>query len=206
MLVSLKGLAEFKSVLNAYEKPEGGIPATDLTQAVQNALTAAGTALQPADLNTLNGKVAALEQLIEEDPEATTHAIDKFNEIVAFLNGITDTQTLEGIIAGINNSIAGKQTKITASGLLKGDGNGGVTAAVAGTDYVAPVSGKGLSTNDYDATAKAKVDAIPANPKYTDTTYDVATQSEAGLMSAADKTKLDGFVVASNTDIDAIFS
>lgn len=34
------------------------------------------------------------------------------------------------------------------------------------------VDGKGLSTNDYDATAKAKVDAIPENPKYTDTVYD----------------------------------
>ena len=34
------------------------------------------------------------------------------------------------------------------------------------------VTGKGLSTNDYTAVAKAKVDAIPANPKYTDTVYD----------------------------------
>ena len=34
------------------------------------------------------------------------------------------------------------------------------------------VTGKGLSSNDYTATAKAKVDAIPANPKYTDTVYD----------------------------------
>ena len=33
--------------------------------------------------------------------------------------------------------------------------------------------GKGLSTNDYTDAAKAKVDAIPANPKYTDTTYDL---------------------------------
>lgn len=33
------------------------------------------------------------------------------------------------------------------------------------------VTGKGLSTNDYTAAAKAKVDAIPANPKYTDTVY-----------------------------------
>ena len=31
------------------------------------------------------------------------------------------------------------------------------------------VSGKGLSTHDYDGEAKAKVDAIPPNPKYTDT-------------------------------------
>ena len=34
------------------------------------------------------------------------------------------------------------------------------------------VSGKGLSANDYTNTAKAKVDAIPADPKYTDTVYD----------------------------------
>ena len=33
-------------------------------------------------------------------------------------------------------------------------------------------SGKGLSTNDYDDTAKGKVDAIPHDPKYTDTVYD----------------------------------
>lgn len=36
------------------------------------------------------------------------------------------------------------------------------------------VTGKGLSTNDYTAAAKAKVDAIPASPKYTDTVYDDA--------------------------------
>ena len=34
------------------------------------------------------------------------------------------------------------------------------------------VTGKGLSSNDYTDAAKAKVDAIPANPKYTDTVYD----------------------------------
>ena len=56
---------------------------------------------------------------------------------------------------------------------------------------VTAVSGKGLSTNDYDAEAKAKVDAIPDSPKYTDTTYITATTSTAGLMSADDKAKLD---------------
>lgn len=39
---------------------------------------------------------------------------------------------------------------------------------------VSKVDGKGLSTNDYTNTAKAKVDAIPTNPKYTDTTYDLS--------------------------------
>ncbi len=39
-------------------------------------------------------------------------------------------------------------------------------------DKVDKIEGKGLSTNDYDNAAKTKVDAIPANPKYTDTVYD----------------------------------
>lgn len=36
--------------------------------------------------------------------------------------------------------LSGKQDKITASGILKGDGAGGVSAAVAGTDYVSPAN------------------------------------------------------------------
>ena len=40
------------------------------------------------------------------------------------------------------------------------------------SDKVDKETGKGLSTNDYTAADKAKVDAIPASPKYTDTVYD----------------------------------
>ena len=39
-----------------------------------------------------------------------------------------------------HQSLTGKQDKVTASGILKGDGNGGVSAAVAGTDYQAPLT------------------------------------------------------------------
>ncbi len=41
-------------------------------------------------------------------------------------------------------------------------------------EKVDKVAGKGLSTNDYDDAAKAKVDGIPANPKYTDTVPDLS--------------------------------
>ncbi len=44
--------------------------------------------------------------------------------------------------------------------------------ARANINAQAAEQGKGLSSNDYDAAAKAKVDAIPENPKYTDTVYD----------------------------------
>ncbi len=39
----------------------------------------------------------------------------------------------------MSTAISGKQAKITVSGLLKGNGSGGVTAAAAGTDYQKPV-------------------------------------------------------------------
>ncbi len=56
--------------------------------------------------------------------------------------GYTGTETqFNTDLAGVGN----KQDKVTASGILKGDGAGGVTAAVEGTDYAAP-SGTVLGT------------------------------------------------------------
>ena len=73
-------------------------------------------------------------------------------------------------------------------------------------DKVDKVPGKVLSTNDYDSTAKSKVDAIPTNPKYTDTTYSNATTLSAGLMSAADKVKLNGLGGSSDLKIETASS
>ncbi len=42
------------------------------------------------------------------------------------------------------------------------------------TNKVDKVTGKDLSSNDYTNEAKAKVDAIPPNPKYTDTVQDLS--------------------------------
>ncbi|NMW84671.1 hypothetical protein HKO22_02795 [Peptoniphilus sp. AGMB00490] len=61
-----------------------------------------------------------------------------------------------------------------------------LTIDVAGK--VKKVDGKGLSTNDYDNNAKAKVDNIPTNPKYTDTVTsvvdDLATSDNTKALSA----------------------
>lgn len=46
------------------------------------------------------------------------------------------------------------------------------------------VSGKGLSTHDYTDAAKAKVDAIPPDPKYTDTVPDLTPYAKATDLSA----------------------
>lgn len=60
--------------------------------------------------------------------------------------------------------IRNKQATITASGILKGDGNGGVSAAIAGSDYVAPLEVEDLkNANDYVIKTKAPdtFEAVP---------------------------------------------
>ena len=101
-------------------------------------------------------------------------------------------------------------------------------------DYVKKEAGKGLSTNDYTDGDKAKIDAIPTDPKYTDTIttingktgaitkddvvalgipsqdtkYSVATITADGLMSSGDKSKLEGVEAGANktTVINALNS
>ena len=57
---------------------------------------------------------------------------------------------------------SGKQAKITASGILKGDGAGGVSAAVKGTDYAGPSVGvtATLTAAGWDADAKTQTVSV----------------------------------------------
>lgn len=73
-----------------------------------------------------------------------------------------------------------------------------VNLAIA--DKVSKKDGWGLSENNYSSTDKAKVDAIPANPKYTDTTYDLTPYAKTTDLTAyAKKTDLTPY--AKSTDI-----
>lgn len=60
---------------------------------------------------------ADLDALVSGD---TTTAIKTFNEVIAFLDGISDTQDLSGIIASIEQQIAAKYSK-PSSGIPKSD-------------------------------------------------------------------------------------
>ena len=59
-------------------------------------------------------------------------------------------------------AVGGKQAKITTSGILKGDGTGGVSAAVKGTDYAGPSVGVSvtLRASGWDADAKTQTVSI----------------------------------------------
>lgn len=76
------------------------------------------------------------------------------------------------------------------------------TAAASGL-YKVTVDALGHVT----ATTKvAKNDITDLGIPAQDTTYDNATTSAAGLMSAADKTKLDGMTIASDADVTAMLT
>ena len=111
-----------------------------------------------------------------------------------------------------HQDISGKQDKITASGILKGDGTGSVSAAVAGTDYLKPVTAVTTPTADTSSvtqiisgvtqttsgqitvkkSAFTIAKSVPSDAKFTDTTYNDVTTSIQGLMTPTMLTKLNG--------------
>lgn len=117
----------------AAAKLAGDIPAEKLAQAVQAILAAAQTALQPADLNDLNSRVGALEALINPggivDPD---EVINKFNEIVDFLAGIPET-TLAEILQGISDELATKYVK-PQGGIPKSDLSSALQGSIDAAD------------------------------------------------------------------------
>ena len=70
----------------------------------------------------------------------------------AATNAITQGSTDLIESGAVYTGLAAKQGTISASGILKGDGNGGVSAATAGTDYQAPL----IAGTDYETPAGAK--------------------------------------------------
>ena len=108
---------------------------------------------------------------------ATAHPAlqsDKANKSEMAIEAVTGDDTKKEItlksglsqeVLVAHQSLSGYQTKITASGILKGDGNGSVSAAVAGTDYQAPLT----AGTDYQV------------PVVFNTAYDASTNKAATM-------------------------
>lgn len=99
------------SVKGKVDKVEGkGLSTEDFTTILKQKLEGLSnyddTGLSNA-ISTLRGD---FDKLVSGD---TTTAIKTFNEIIAFLDGIQDTQDLSSIIASIEQQIAGKQSAIS---------------------------------------------------------------------------------------------
>lgn len=74
---------------------------------------------------TIQSLQSQLNTLVNGD---ATSAIDTFNEIIAFLSSIDDTESLSGIIASIEQQIADKQDKINDLNSIREGAAKGATA------------------------------------------------------------------------------
>ena len=160
---------------------------------------AAQTSLDSHTGNTSNPHGVTLSQLGVTATAAELNALD----------GITATVTELNYVDGVTSNI---QTQ------LNGKAASGHTHSYAGSSSVggAATSANKLNTNAGSATQPVYFangvpvattytlgKSVPSNAVFTDTTYGVATTSVNGLMSASDKSKLDGMVLATVSEVEA---
>ena len=139
-------------------------------------------AIGSEDGNDLSRFVAKVNAFLE-DADASDATINRWKEIESFLAGITDTETLTGLLAENLQSAKGyADTKVSS-----GTANMVTMSANAGaTDRV-------LTSAGSNRTAKDSGVAIGDLARNT-----TATSSANGLMSKEDKTKLDGIAAGAN--------
>lgn len=116
-----------------------------------------------------------------------THTKSQITDFPASLKNPTAlTIQTNGTTAAIYDGSAAKTVNITKSNI--GLGNVDNTADANKSVKYATSAGNASKVNNHTV----NID-VPANAKFTDTTYGVATASSNGLMSSTDKTKLDDF-------------
>ena len=98
-----------KSLADKVDKVEGkGLSTEDFTTALKEKLNGLSNYNDTAINNAISALQQSLNTLLNGNPN---DAINSFNEIIAFLDGVKDTQDLSGIIASIEQQIAGKLNK-----------------------------------------------------------------------------------------------
>lgn len=217
--------SDLSAASNSYANPitkSQTIPAA--TQSAAGVMTA--TDKQNLDVNipnritNLDNKVTTEVDRLEELIESSSNDIinDLNVEIQARKDGDTKLQTnINNLQSTMNTELAKKVGKVTVAG----SGNAVTTASISGdtltltkgatyNNYVhpagsAPSKASGFYKFSTDSTshvasvtAVAKSDITALGIPGQDTTYGNATQSTSGLMSAADKTKLDGISTGAN--------
>jgi hypothetical protein len=112
------GVVDLGTVITAHQDISGkvdkvtgkGLSTEDFTSALKTKLEGLSNYDDAELANAISTLRNDFDKLVSGD---TTTAIKTFNEVIAFLDGIQDTQDLSGIIASIEQQIAGKMDKVT---------------------------------------------------------------------------------------------
>ena len=152
--------------------PSSSNPIMDGTASPGVATTyARGDHVHPTDTSrvptsrTINGQALSGNVTLDADDVGAIPSTAK-----GVAGGVAELDA-DGVVPSGQLDLSGTQDSITASGILKGDGAGGISAAVAGTDYQAPL----VAGTDYATPAQ-----IPSVPSISTSTPQMDGTGAAG--------------------------
>jgi hypothetical protein len=142
---------------------------------------------------TLSSSISKLSKDFTDfisDTADSDNVINRFHEIVAFLSGIAETDTLEGMFSEMSSSVSQSITTAISDFEVK------IKLFISQT-YQPKESGKGLSTNDYTTTEKEKLAGLPTGTQITQNLASKVDKVEGKQLSTEDfttvlKNKLEG--------------
>lgn len=148
------GVVDLGTVITAHQDISGkvdkvsgkGLSTEDFTTLLKQKLDGLSNYDDTDITNSLDSLRSDFDKLVSGD---TTTAIKTFNEIIAFLDGISDTQDLSGIIASIEQQIAGKMDKVTLAKVATSGSYNDLTnkPAIPSAVTESTVSGWGFTKN-----------------------------------------------------------
>ena len=137
-----------------YSKPSGGIPKKDLASDVQASLGKADSALQNAPVTSVNSKTGAVS-ITKGDVGLGN--VDNVKQYSASNPPPYPVTSVNGKTGAVTVSVP---TIPSTTSLIKGNGSGGVSAAVKGTDYAAPSVGVSVTLRASGWNANAKTQTV----------------------------------------------
>lgn len=142
---------------------------------------------------TLSSSISKLSKDFTDfisDTADSDNVINRFHEIVAFLSGIAETDTLEGMFSEMTSSVNQSITTAISDFEVK-------IKLFISQNYQPKESGKGLSANDYTTTEKEKLAGLPTGTQITQNLASKVDKVEGKQLSTEDfttvlKNKLEG--------------
>lgn len=143
--------------------------------------------------STLSSSISKLSKDFTDfisDTADSDNVINRFHEIVAFLSGIAETDTLEGMFSEMSSSVSQSITTAISDFEVK-------IKLFISQNYQPKESGKGLSANDYTTTEKEKLARLPTGTQITQNLASKVDKVEGKQLSTEDfttvlKNKLEG--------------
>ncbi len=194
---------------------------TQVQSAIENAIADSGHA-HFEKVDTVPTAAAAKENVLYLVMNSKTHHYDIYAKVGATVELLDDTTvdlTAYAKTADMNTALSGKVDKDGSKVLSDNNYTTAEKNKLAGlSNYSHPASDAGAKTAELykiatdaqghvtAATKVAKADLTALGLPAQDTTYTDATASASGLMSAADKGKLDGMVTATDEEVNAMLA